>query len=100
MGTQSRNLFKTSPATKELLAAAPREMGRLHHRFGRMLAMEPPEMLRPPEPQTPRVVKPRPPRPRKPREKSARWRMARMPPERGLIFYCPTGPDRQAISLA
>jgi hypothetical protein len=31
--------------------------------------------------------KKRPPKPRKPREKKVYWRMARMPPERGLIFY-------------
>jgi hypothetical protein len=86
MGTQLRNLLETNPGMKELLAAAPKEMGRLLRPFCRMLAMEVPEVLRLPEREKP-ARKPKPPRPRKPREKKVRWRMARMPPERGLIFY-------------
>ncbi len=87
MASQLRHQFENNPEMAALLAAAPGEMGRLLRPFCHMLGIEPPAVLHRPEPATPRQRKPRPPRPRKVREKKMRWRMAKMPPECGLIFY-------------
>jgi hypothetical protein len=106
--SQLQHQFDNNPEMAALLAAAPHEMGRLLRPLCHMLGMQPPEVLRLPERARAagdgaageagageagageagaENAAPRPPRPRKQRARKLRWRMAKMPPECGLIFY-------------